>query len=142
MIFTLIVNKSIEIKAPVDKVWDAITNPEIIKQYFFGTTVICDWKVGSPIIFQGEWEGKSYQDKGFILDFDPKKILSYNYWSSFSGLEDKLGNYSLVTYDIEEKDGNTIINLVQQGFVGEQALQHAEKGWEMVLNKLKDILEG
>ncbi|MBC7885478.1 MAG: SRPBCC domain-containing protein [Saprospiraceae bacterium] len=42
------------IKASVAKVWDALTNPEVVKQYFFGTDLVTDWKVGSPIIFQGE----------------------------------------------------------------------------------------
>jgi hypothetical protein len=31
-----------------------MTNPEIIKQYMFGTNVISDWKEGSPIVWKGE----------------------------------------------------------------------------------------
>lgn len=46
------------INAPLEKVWKALTEPEIVKQYFFGTDLVTDWKVGSPIIFQGEWEGQ------------------------------------------------------------------------------------
>jgi len=55
------------IHAPTSKVWDAITKPDLIKQYLFGTDVISDWKVGSPIIYKGEWEGKAFEDKGKIL---------------------------------------------------------------------------
>ena len=55
---------SIDVNAPAAKVWEALTNPEIVKKYFFGTNVKTDWKVGSPIIWEGEWEGKSYRDKG------------------------------------------------------------------------------
>ena len=50
----LIVSESIEINTEPDKVWEALTNPEIIKEYLFGTQTITDWKVGSDIIFQGE----------------------------------------------------------------------------------------
>jgi hypothetical protein len=39
------------INAPVSKVWQALVNPKIIKQYLFGTDVITDWKVGSPITY-------------------------------------------------------------------------------------------
>jgi len=39
--------KSITINAPAAKVWDALINPELIKQYLFGTEAISDWEVGS-----------------------------------------------------------------------------------------------
>ena len=52
------------INAPVSKVWQALINPEIIKQYLFDTDVISDWQVGSPITYRGEWQGKAFEDKG------------------------------------------------------------------------------
>jgi uncharacterized protein YndB with AHSA1/START domain len=55
------------IHAPISKVWQALVNPEIIKQYLFNTDVISDWKVGSPVTYKGEWEGKAFEDKGEIL---------------------------------------------------------------------------
>jgi len=42
------------INTPASRVWQAITNPSIVKQWFFGTTVESSWKVGEPIIFRGE----------------------------------------------------------------------------------------
>ena len=58
---------SIHINATTDKVWEALTTPEIIKKYFFGTDAVSDWKVGSSLIFKGEWEGKKYEDKKKIF---------------------------------------------------------------------------
>ena len=63
----LIARASISIDSPVGKVWDAFTNPELIKRYMFGTDVISDWKEGSPIAWKGEWQGKKFEDKGVIL---------------------------------------------------------------------------
>ena len=65
----------IEINASKENVWHALTDPEMIKQYLFGTTVTTDWKVGSPITYQGEWEGKKYEDKGKILEFEKEKKI-------------------------------------------------------------------
>src|SRR5688572_1862425 len=93
---------SVTIDAPVSKVWEALTTPELIKKYFFGTNAISDWKEGSPLIFKGEWEGKSYEDKGVILKSVPNKIFKYNYWSSMSGIEDKPENYVTITYNLHE----------------------------------------
>jgi len=137
------VEKEVVIQASPDVVWKALTNREIIKKYFFGTEAISDWKVGSSLIFQGEWEGKTYQDKGTILAAEPGKMLQYNYWSGFSGLEDVPENYSLVTYRLSsgtEPDQTTLV-LTQEGFAGEEALAHAEGGWTMVLDNLKKLLE-
>ena len=60
----LTARSSITIAAPAEKVWTALITPAAIKQYMFGTTVVSDWKEGSPIIFKGEWQGKSYEDRG------------------------------------------------------------------------------
>jgi len=135
------VTQELLINADISKVWDAIVNPEIVKQYFFGTQVESEWKEGSPIVFSGEFDGKQYRDKGTILAIDPKKFLQYSYWSGFSGLEDKAENYSLVTYELETVDSAVKLTMTQEGFANEQGHQHAVQGWEMVLNGLKNIVE-
>jgi len=45
----LVAQASLSIGAPAAKVWDALVNPQLIKQYMFGTTVASDWQEGSPI---------------------------------------------------------------------------------------------
>ena len=51
----LVVRKTVKINANASKVWNALTNPKMIKKYLFGTKVITSWKEGSEIIFQGDW---------------------------------------------------------------------------------------
>lgn len=135
------VKKSIEIIASLMEVWDALTDRETIKKYFFGTEAISDWEEGSSLVFRGEWEGKSYEDKGTILEAIPGEMLQYDYWSGFSGLEDKPENYSRVTYTLEQEVDGTILSLKQKGFASEEALAHADGGWTMVLQNLKELLE-
>ena len=74
---------TIAINASASKVWDALTKPELIKQYLFGTEVTTDWQVGSPITYKGEWEGKAYEDKGKVLQIEKEKLLVSTFWSSF-----------------------------------------------------------
>ncbi len=132
---------SIKIDAPVSKVWDALTKPEIIKQYFFGTDTITDWKVGSPITFQGEWEGKKYQDKGTVLEFEPKQLIKYEYWSSMSGIEDKPENYAPITYELKALNNNTVLTVIQENIPDEKMRVHSEENWNKVLGNLKLLLE-
>ena len=137
----LVVTKTIIIKVKPEKVWHALIDRETIKKYFFGTEAISEWKVGSTLIFQGEWNGKAYQDKGNILAAEPVKFLQYNYWSAFSGLEDTIENYSLVTYRLDDGGAETTLHLSQEGFADEEAKSHGESGWTMVLDNLKKLLE-
>ena len=132
---------SIIIDAPASKVWDALTNPELIKQYFFNTNAISDWKEGSPIRFKGEYEGKSYEDKGTILEVEPNKIFKYNYWSSMSGLEDRPENYMVITYELFEEGGITTITIEQENIPDQQRKVHSEQSWRMVMNGMKKLLE-
>ena len=136
-----IANVETTISASTDKVWSALTDPGMIKKYMFGTTVISDWKEGSKIIWKGEWEGKAYEDKGKILLFEPKRSLQYSHFSPLSGLHDNPENYHIVTIDLEEKDQQTNVTLMQTNNADEKTKDHSEKNWKMMLASLKKILE-
>ena len=131
----------IDIAAPAAAVWMALTNPEMIKQYLFGTEATSDWKVGSPITYKGVWQGKPYEDKGTILEVVPNQILKSTYWSGMSGLEDKPENYSTVTYSLSEKGGRTTLTVTQSNNSTKESATHSEGNWKMVLEGLKALIE-
>ncbi len=141
----LIVSESIDINAPISKVWEALTNPEIIKEYLFGTQTITDWKVGSDIIFQGAYGDNlefNYKDKGIVRKNVLNEVISYSYWSGFSGLEDKPENYSLVTYTVKEIDDNkTNFTWTQAGFGTEEGYQHSLSWMKDFLGQIKATVE-
>ncbi len=136
------VSGTIEINAEPARVWEALTNPEIIKEYLYGTETVTDWKTGSEIIFQGEYQGQKYRDKGIVKEIVPRKTLSYTYWSGFTGLEDKPENYSLITYNLVNKGGGkTDFTWTQEGFADEQGYQHSKNGTAEILKKIKTVVE-
>jgi uncharacterized protein YndB with AHSA1/START domain len=136
-----IAHVSIEIKAGPAEVWDALTNPRIIKQYLFGTEAVSDWQVGSPIVYRGLWEGKSYEDKGSIVAMIPGKTLVTTYWSSLSGLPDTQENNNTITYLLAPSDGGTRLEVSQDNNKSEESKKHSEQNWKLVLVKMKEILE-
>jgi uncharacterized protein YndB with AHSA1/START domain len=138
----LIISESVNINASPERVWEVLTNPEIIKEYLFGTNTVTDWKVGSPIYFRGEYQGTTYEDKGVILKNEPLKTISYSYWSGFSGLEDKPENYSECTYKIESKSPNLAqLTWTQKGFGSEDGYNHSKSGMEAFMGQIKGIAE-
>jgi uncharacterized protein YndB with AHSA1/START domain len=140
--FNLEVSKSIHVKASPARVWEVLTTPSIIKEYLYGTETITDWKVGSPIVFQGEYEGVTYRDHGVILENILNQKLIYSYWSSFSGTENIPENHSEVGYLLtEQEDQTTMLTWLQKGYVNEEKRAHSENGMNDFLEQLKKIIE-
>ena len=129
------------INAPISEVWNALTDPDIIKEYMFGTTVVSDWKEGSKITWKGEWEGKPYEDKGKILLLEPQKKLQYSHFSPMEGHDEIPENYHIVTIDLAQNDDHTIVSLKQDNNHTDEAKEHSEKNWKMMLDSLKKLLE-
>ena len=133
---------STTINAPASRVWEALTKPELIKKYMFGTDVISDWKVGSPIVYKGDWQGKPFEDKGQILAFEPEKLLVSTHWSPLSGVPDLPENYHTVTYRLSESDGKTEVTIHQDKNAREEEKADSEANWKAILDGLKKLLEG
>ena len=131
----------LHIKAPIQKVWEALTTPEIIKAYFFGTNTESDWKVGSTLLFKGEWEGKAYVDKGTILQSNPPFLFEYDYLSSWSNKPDIPENYNTITYTLTEQNGGTLLSINQTNCEDEAQQKHSEENWMMIMTAMKKLIE-
>jgi uncharacterized protein YndB with AHSA1/START domain len=132
---------TIKINAPLAKVWQAFVNPAIIKEYMFGTNVVSSWEEGSEIFWKGEWQGKTYEDKGILLRLVPEKLIQYTHFSPMTGLPDIPENYHTVTIELTDEKTNILISLSQDNSWTEHEKEHSEKNWEMMLVSLKKLLE-
>ena len=138
---THIAKAAITINAPSSKVWEAVTKPDLIKQYLFGTEVTTDWQVGSPIIYKGVWQGKAYEDKGKVLQLEPGKLIVSTFWSSLSGEPDIPENYKTVRYELSSEGDGTRLLITQDNNATEEEARHSEQNWKMVLDGIKKLLE-
>jgi uncharacterized protein YndB with AHSA1/START domain len=138
---TPIATATATINAPAAKVWDALTKPDQIKQYMFGTQVTTDWKVGSPITYKGEWKGKAYEDKGKVLEIEPRKRLVSTFWSALAGLPDTPENYKTVGYELAPEGDRTKLTITQDNNASPDEAKEAEKNWRMVLEGIKKLVE-
>ncbi len=138
----LIVSQSIDINASLSKVWNGLTHPEIIKEYLFGTETVTDWKVGGKVLFRGEYKGQAYEDHGIVLENEFQKRITYSYWSSFTGTEDKPENYSRVTYTLQPVSGEvTRFTWTTQGFTSREGFEHSKNGMPGLLEKIRAVIE-
>jgi uncharacterized protein YndB with AHSA1/START domain len=136
-----IVNKSIRIKATPAQVWDALTNPEKTKEYFFNCEVISDWKVGRAITFKGRVMLKKIELRGEILAIEPERLLKYTLKNSE---DEQADSTSTVTDRLEYANGETLVSITDDVGAGEGSEKRYEKsvqGWDNVLSGLKALVE-
>lgn len=146
----LIVKNTITIKGTKENVWDALTNPEQTRKYMFGCETVSDWEKGSPLLWRGVYEGNEMVFvKGHIVDITPGKFLAYTTFDpNNQAMEDKPENYVTVTYDLTDKEGETLLTVTQGDFahVAEGEKRYAEvynngEGWNPVLVQVKKLVE-
>lgn len=137
----IVATAEVDVAAPPQVVWAALTDPEQVKQYMFGTELETDWQPGSPIRWKGEWEGKPYEDKGSVVRVDPEHELVVTHFSPMSGEKDVPENYHTVSYELTGGDDGTHITLSQDNNGSEDEAKHSQENWSMMLEGLKKFLE-
>ncbi|MCF6214416.1 MAG: SRPBCC domain-containing protein [Flavobacteriaceae bacterium] len=132
--------KNSELKAPVSKVWEALTNPELTQKYFFDCAVISDFEVGSNIAFVQFKEDKEIVCvKGVISLCLPEKMLAYTCYSpEMEAIKDK---HTLVTMALISEKEKTRLTITQGSFSDIAPYEQASQGWDFVLAGLKKLVE-
>ena len=143
------VANSIVIHAPAAKVWDTLVNPEQTVKYMFGCVPVTDWKVGSPLLWKGKFDGiEMVAVKGAITEIRPEQYLAYTVIDpNDPKIPDIPENYLTVTYTLSTANGDTTLSVTQGDYSkvaeGEKRYQHtvADGGWDPILEQIKQLAE-
>lgn len=138
---TYISKASIDINTSPEKIWNALVQPDIAKEYFFGAEIISDWKEDSPIVFKGEYNGNAYEEKGILKCVKPNIQLQYTHWSNLEGIPDIPENYRVWTFDIVEKENCTQLLVSEDNIPTEKKQERSNEFWNGVLLNIKQIVE-
>jgi len=137
----LVATATVNVAASADEVWHAITDPDLVAKYYFGTRVESDWHPGSPITWSGEYEGKEYRDHGTVLDAVPGERVIHTHFSPLSGREDVPENYHTLTWRLQPDGEGTKLTLTQDNNHSYEEVEHSEGNWQQVLEGLKGVAE-
>ncbi len=131
----------ITIDASIERVWDTVTKPELVKLWQFGSDLITTWEVGSNIKFRTEWDDKVFEQWGKILEIKPTQLLKYSLFAPRPELEDKPENYFIMSYILTNENGKTKLEIIQEDN-RPNAVQEEPQGEENpVLKSLKELAE-
>ena len=126
------------IRVKPEKLWRALTTPEIIKQYRFGMTVESAWKVGSAWRMYAEG---SLMDSGEILESHSQKRLMMSWLCEWKP-EFKAEGDSRCVYEIEPTGASARLTLTHSiERPGSKFIEAVSEGWPMVISNLKSLLE-
>ncbi|MEO5920807.1 MAG: SRPBCC domain-containing protein [Pseudolysinimonas sp.] len=131
----------LEIAAGPEHVWGILTDNDAFGEVMFGSEIVTDWKVGSPILFRGTWEGKPFEDKGEILELDPPRRMRVTHYSPLSGEKDAPENYHEVRYDLAPASDGTRVTITQDNNPTQDAADHSTANWQTMLESLKKVAE-
>jgi len=139
------ISKSIRLNASLNVVWEALTQPELMKSWMSDSEIeiVTTWEVGSPIIInvQAESYKTAFTNTGIILQFLKDRVLEYSYLSSLSRLPDQAENYTLIRFTLQPEEDHTLLELNLSNFPTESHYKHIEFYWTITLEVLKRFAE-
>ena len=135
-------DSSVKIVAPASKVWLALTRPDLVKQWQYGSDLMTTWEVGAPIIFRNEWDGQVFEQKDTVLEFLPESRVKYSLFFPRPDLQDIPEHHFFMTYELTESEGVTSL-LVRQEDPRPSPPNESTGGEEGpdVLSSLKELVE-
>jgi uncharacterized protein YndB with AHSA1/START domain len=130
----------VQVSASPAQVWQALTEPEQIRAYFFGAEVDTTWDPGSPIRWRGEYDGRPFEDKGEVVEVRPEQRLVVTHYSPLTGRPDSPENYHRVAWLLDDGGDHTDVAVEQSLTEGEDEAA-ARENWTNVLRQLKEHVE-
>lgn len=120
-----------------EKVFQALTDATISKQFWFGFHVSSDWTVGSPFALK---RNDVTMDSGVVLACEPPHRLSYTWHPEYESMRHE--RPSRVVFEIEPLNGQVKVTVTHDDFdEGSKVFESISGGWPMVLSSLKSLLE-
>ena len=135
---TITVTRNID--ADRQRVWTAMTAPDLVSEWMMGARVQSEWKPGSEITWSGDFNGQSFEDRGEIVEIDSPKRLVHTHFSPMSGAEDVPSNYHRVEWRLEDNGESTELTL-EMPVDSEEQGKEFEKNWGTMLDSLKEVAE-
>jgi uncharacterized protein YndB with AHSA1/START domain len=135
--------KTITICASAEQVWEAITDPGMMRIWMSDTDIEIHttWEKGSPISIHHQIYKNAHVYKGTVLTYEEGHTLAYSSWSNISRLPDVPENYTKVEFTLTPSGQETTLTVTHSNLVALAAYEHANFYWNTALALLKKLLE-
>ena len=136
------------INAPVQRVWELITEAEHLGRWFGDAGAEIDLRAGGAMVLRWTEHGTSH---GRVVAVEPHSRFAYR-WAPFKepgGEEPVEGNSTLVEFTLQAEGDATRLRVVESGFASlatsdEQRANNLNgntRGWELETDELREYAE-
>ena len=131
----------ITINATIQKVWDTLTTPELVKLWQYGSVLETTWEVGTSIKFVTEWEWKIFEQWRKVVEIQQNELIKYNLFAPRPDLEDKPENYFMMSHVLTDDNGKTNLEIIQEDNRPNSVQEEEQGEGNPILKSLKEISE-
>jgi len=139
---TFTVTRTVHVRASVDRVWAALTQEDLLSQWFGQRTSLPDLRVGGEGTFS--WDDNPDQPVR-IEEYDEPSVFAFR-WASPNGEPLREDNSTVARFTLAAEGEGTVLTVVETGFEhladARAALEDHRQGWTSELDELVDLLEG
>jgi uncharacterized protein YndB with AHSA1/START domain len=127
------------IRTTPDRLWSALTDPDFMKEYWFGVHFKTEWKSGAP--WEMLYPDGRVTDAGEIVEFDPPKRIVLK-WRHELRPELKAEGFARCMIELEPLSDAVKLTITHTMDRAESKLiQAVSGGWPRILSNLKSLLE-
>jgi uncharacterized protein YndB with AHSA1/START domain len=127
----------IYIQAAPEKIWQALTDGEITREYWGRLRVVSDWTPGSPWHHESDVDAAEIEVAGTVIDSQPPNRLVLSWSKPGNSDPDKI---SRVSFAIDEFMGSSRLTVTHSELTAD-TLAKISAGWPAILSSLKSLLE-
>jgi uncharacterized protein YndB with AHSA1/START domain len=129
----------IYIRTTPERLWQALTDSELVRRYYFGSVIESDFRPGSPLIYRQPDDGR-IDIQGEVVEADPPRKLVHTFAVRWD--PDVNDPPTRVSWEITPMGDACLLSVTHDGFTDETATYASTKGgWPMILSGLKTLLE-
>jgi uncharacterized protein YndB with AHSA1/START domain len=132
---------TIKLNAAPDTVWEALTKPEKVKLWQYGSDLITTWEVGSTIEFVTEWEGQIFKQWGKVLKVKQNEFIKYSLFAPSPKVIDSPENYFIMKYVLTAEGGQTKLEIIKEDNRPNAVQEAPQEEENPILLALKNVVE-
>ena len=127
------------IKTTPETLWQALTTPQLMKQYWIGMNTESDWRVGSA--WSMRFQDGRVADVGEIVEFIASKRMVIKWRNEWSP-ELKDEGFSRCALELEQTDGCVKLTVTHGiDVLNSKFIKSVSGAWPICISNLKSLLE-
>lgn len=133
---TEVIEKELHVRAPIERVWQVITDPGYVAQWF-GDKAEIDLRPGGAAMFG--WT--EYGDGAARVErVEPPRVFAFR-WMREHDVPFAVGGSTLVEFTLSPDGDGTRLRLVESGFTEDEHRKDNDGGWDAELADLVKFVE-